>query len=89
MKLKQCEGNRRVLYRNNYYAAFVESVRERTPSVAPIEDAVRSDALSHLSLMAIKSGEEVVWDPEAYRILSPDSLKSKMDHKIRGEWAQS
>jgi predicted dehydrogenase len=89
LKLKSCEGNRRVLYRNNYYAAFVESVRERTPSVAPIEDAVRSDALSHLSLMAIKSGEEVVWDPEAYRILSPDSLKSKMDHKIRGEWAQS
>jgi hypothetical protein len=78
-----------VLYRNNYYASFVESVRDRSPSIAPIEDAVRSDAFSHLSLMAIKSGQEVIWDPKAYRIVSPEPLNSQMNHQIRGEWAQS
>ena len=66
----------------------MDSVRDRTPSIAPIEDAVRSDALSHLSLLAIKSGGEVVWDPKAYRILSPEALNSKMTHEIRGAWAQ-
>ena len=35
-------------------------------------DAVRSDALSHLSVLAIQSGGEVVWDPKAYRIVSPE-----------------
>lgn len=58
-------------------------------TTAPIEDAVRSDALSHLSLMAIKSGQEVGWDPKAYRILAPEQLKSQMTHEIRGDWAQS
>jgi hypothetical protein len=77
-----------VLYKNHYYKAFVDSVRDRTPSVAPIEDAVRSDALSHLSVLAVQSGKEVVWDPKAYKITSPDELKPKMSHDIRGQWAQ-
>ena len=89
LKLKQCEGTKRVLYHNRYYKSFVDSVRERSPSIAPIEDAVRSDALSHLSLMAIKSGGEVVWDPKAYRIVSPEALNAQMKCEVRGTWAQS
>ena len=75
-------------YRNNFDAPLVESVRERPPSIAPIEDAVRSDALSHLSLMAIKFGQEVVWDPKASSILMPEQLKFEMTHEIRDDWAQ-
>ena len=86
LKLRQCEGTHRVLYKNRYYQAFIDSVRERSPSIAPIEDAVRSDALSHLSLIAIKSGGDVVWDPKAYRIKSPAALNAQMDHPVRGKW---
>ncbi len=88
-RLRECEGTKRVLYRPHYYKAFVDSVRDRSPSVAPIEDAVRSDAISHLSLLAIKSGGEVVWDPEAYRIKSPEELNAKMSHEVRGTWQQT
>jgi predicted dehydrogenase len=89
LKLRQIEGDRRVRYHKDFFSAFVESVRDRSPTVAPIDDAIRTDAISHLSLMAIKSGGEVVWDSKAYRILSPDSLNSEMSSKIRGDWAQS
>jgi predicted dehydrogenase len=89
LKLRTCEGTKRVTYYNRYYKAFVDSVRDKLPSISPIEDAVRSDALSHLSLMAIKNGGEVVWDPRGYRILSPESLNAQMSHPIRGKWAQS
>ena len=89
LKLKQCEGTKRVLYHNKYYKSFVDSVRERSPSVAPIQDAVRSDALSHLSLMAIKTGGEVVWDPKKYKIKSPMALNEQMHCPVRGEWKQS
>jgi predicted dehydrogenase len=88
LKLKECEGSKRVLYRNKYYQAFVESVRDRSPSVAPIQDAVRSDAFSHLSIMAIKSGGEVIWDPKKYEIKSPQKLNDQMSHAIRGDWKQ-
>jgi predicted dehydrogenase len=88
-KLKRCDGTKRVLYHNRYYKSFVDSVRDRSPSIAPIEDAVRSDALSHLALLAIKSGGEVVWDPKEYKIVSPDGLNAQMTHPVRGAWQQS
>ena len=89
LKLKQCEGSKRVVYRKGYYRSFIESVRDRSASMGPIEDAVRSDAISHLSLLAIKSGGEVVWDPKKYQIKSPKELKAQMSHPIRGDWKQS
>jgi len=88
-KLDPCRGGKRVLYRNRYYQAFVDSVRQRAPSVAPIEDALRSDAISHLSLLAIKNGSEVVWDPHKYKIKSPTSLHRQMTCPVRGNWKQS
>ncbi|MCX6995767.1 MAG: hypothetical protein NTV49_01450 [Kiritimatiellaeota bacterium] len=89
LKLRQCEGTKRVLYHNRYYKSFVDSVSDRSPSIAPIEDAVRSDALSHLSLLAIKSGGEVVWDPQNYKIIAPEALNAQMSHPVRGAWQQS
>ena len=89
LKLRECEGTKRVIYRNQYYKSFVDSVRDRLPSIAPIEDAVRSDALSHLSLLAIKSGGEVVWDPKNYKIKSPPALNEQLTCPVRGDWKQS
>ncbi|MFU8893278.1 MAG: Gfo/Idh/MocA family protein [Luteolibacter sp.] len=89
LRLREPMGDRRVHYRPNYYAAFVESVRDGTPSVGPIDDALRSDAISHLSLLAIQSGEELVWDPTTYRILSPESVIPNMHREIRGPWKQT
>jgi predicted dehydrogenase len=86
---KQGEGAKRVLYQKNYYQAFVDAVRDHTPSVGPIADAVRSDALSHLSVLAIQSGGEVVWDPKAYRMVSPEALNERMSQPVRGDWKQS
>ena len=88
-KLDPCQGDKRVRYHNRYYEAFVDSVRTRTPSMAPIEDALRSDALSHLSLLAIKSGSEVIWDPHRYKIKSPKKLNAQMNCAVRGDWKQS
>lgn len=89
LRLRQCEGTKRVRYRSKYYQAFVDSVRDRSPSVAPIEDAVRSDALSHLSVLAVESGGTVVWDPRKYQITSPSGLNTKMSRPVRGSWVQS
>lgn len=80
------EGARRVPYHNRYYRSFVECVRDRTPSISPVDHAVRSDAISHLSLLAIRSGAEVSWDPKAYRIVSPEKLNGQMAVPVRGDW---
>ena len=77
------------MYHNHYQAAFVESVRTRGSLVAPIEDAVRSDTLSHVSLIAIQSRQEVVWDPQAYRFVTPTALNSQISKPARGNWLRA
>lgn len=74
-RVKMGEGDKRVPYHKNYSQAFV--------------DAVRSDAISHLSAIAIQSGVEVVWDPKAYRILSPEPLNKMMSVEARPPWQQA
>jgi predicted dehydrogenase len=86
---KQSPDAKRVPYQKNHYKAFVDAVRDHTPSIGPVGDAVRSDALSHLSVLAIQSGGEVVWAPKAYRIVSPQPLNECMSHPVRGDWKQS
>jgi hypothetical protein len=83
------ESAKRVPYHNRYYKHFCECVRDRTPSISPIDHAVRSDAISHLSLMAIKTGGEVVWDPKEYKIKSPGALNDQMSIQARGPWQQT
>jgi predicted dehydrogenase len=86
---KPAPDAKRVPYQNNYYKAFVDAVRDHTPTIGPIGDAVRSDALSHLSVLAIQSAGEVVWDPKAYRVVSPAPLNERMNQPVRGDWKQS
>ena len=82
-------GPKTVPYHNRYYASFVESVRNHATSIAPIDHAVRSDAISHLSVIAIKAAKEITWDPKAYRIAAPDGLNDQLNVAVRGAWAQS
>ena len=89
LKIREPEGGKRVHYHNRCYRAFVESVRDRKVCYGPIGDAVRSDAISHLALMAVKSGAEVVWDPQKYEIKTPGNLADQMNCAVRGNWAQS
>lgn len=89
LKLDPCEGDRRVKYHFNYYKTFLHTVNDRSTSITPIDDAVRSDAISHLTNIAIKSGRELTWDPVAYQLKSPVELDSHTRCQVRGDWKQS
>jgi hypothetical protein len=41
------------------------------------------------TVLAIQSGGEVVWDPKAYSIVSPEPLNERKSHPVRGEWKQA
>ena len=42
---------------------FVESIKTRQPTINPLETAIRSDTISHLSDIAIRLGRPIQWDP--------------------------
>jgi hypothetical protein len=65
---------------------FVESIRSRRPTVNPLETAIRSDTISHLSDIAIRLGRPVRWDPAKERIIGDAEAEKKLDRPLRKPW---
>jgi len=71
----------------NHAQDFLNATRSRKPSVNPIESAVRSDAISHLSDIAIRTGRRIRWDPAEERILDDAEASRRLDRPMRDPWA--
>ena len=66
---------------------FLNSIRSRESTANPIESAVRSDSISHLSDIAIRVGRRIRWDPAAERIVDDAAASRMLDRPLRGPWS--
>lgn len=67
-------------------AKFIECVRTRQPTVCPVEDAVRSDLISHISEIAIRTGRKIVWDPVKEQIVGDPAAARMLSRGLREPW---
>ena len=65
---------------------FVESIRTRRPTINPLDSAIRSDTISHLSDIAIRLGRAVHWDPAKERIIDDRGATGRLDRPMREPW---
>jgi len=66
---------------------FLDAVKSRQPAVSPIEDAVRSDIISHLCNIAVRVGRKVRWDPKTEQILDDaEAAKLAQARPMREPW---
>jgi len=65
---------------------FVESIRTRRPTINPLDSAIRSDTISHLSDIAIRLGRAVRWDPAKERIIDDREATERLDRPMRKPW---
>lgn len=65
---------------------FVECMKTRRPTVNPLESAIRSDTISHLSDIAIRLGRTIRWDPKKERIIGDKEAEKKLDRPMRRPW---
>jgi hypothetical protein len=65
---------------------FVECMKTRQSTINPLESAIRSDTISHLSDIAIRLGRTIRWDPERERILDDGEAEKKLDRPMRRPW---
>lgn len=65
---------------------FVDAIRNGTPTISPLEAAIRSDTLSHLGDIAIRTGRTIQWDPEAETIVDDRDAEQMLDRPLRDEW---
>lgn len=71
----------------NHYHNFVDCMISRKPTVNPLEAAIRSDTISHLADIVVRSGKPVQWDPKTEKIVDGTPAQTALlDRVPRKEW---
>ncbi|MGA2621500.1 MAG: Gfo/Idh/MocA family oxidoreductase [Thermoguttaceae bacterium] len=70
----------------NHYQNFIDSVKSRKPAVSPLDHAVRSDIISHLCNIAVRTKRKVAWDPKQQTIVGDDEAVKLMHRELRAPW---
>ncbi len=71
----------------NHADNFIQAVKTRQVPVSNISDAVRSDLISLLCDIAVRTGEKITWDPKNRELVNPSSeAKALLTRKMRSPW---
>jgi predicted dehydrogenase len=75
------------LYRSDDHKGnFVDCVRTRAQTVAPVEVAHRSVAIGHLGTIAMKTGRKLKWDPQRERFIGDEEANRLLSRPMRSPW---
>jgi len=77
---------RRLPVSANHGQNLLDAIQTRSQPVSNIVDAVRSDTISHLSDIAIRTGRKIQWDPKKEQILNDDQAARMLDRALRAPW---
>jgi len=71
----------------NHEQDFILAIKEGKRAVTSLEEAVRSDIISHLCDIAIRTNSKVSWDPKKFEFISvPDVGKKMVSRSMRAPW---
>jgi len=69
-----------------HYRDFIDSVKSRKPTVAPVEVAHHSAIPGHLGLIAMLVGRKIKWDAAKEVIVGDDEATKLLHREYRGSW---
>ena len=79
-------GEVRLPFSHHHAQNFVDGIRTRIAPVSDIDSAVRSDAISLLSDIAIRTGRTIRWNPQAEMIVADEAARRMMSRTPRPGW---
>lgn len=71
---------------NHHQQNFLDCVKTRASTVAPVEVAVRSDTLCQLSDIAMRLGRKLRWDPENEKFINDTQADRMLKRPARSPW---
>ncbi len=69
-----------------HHQSWIQAIRTGGPSVDDIESAFRSDMISQLADLCIRTGAPVRWDPVAQTIVGNEMARAMMRKPMRSPW---
>ncbi|GAB6165082.1 Gfo/Idh/MocA family oxidoreductase [Thermostilla marina] len=65
---------------------FIDAVKSRKPAITSIEEAVRSDVISHMCDIAVRTGRPITWDPKKEEIVGDEEASKMLHRDMRAPW---
>jgi predicted dehydrogenase len=65
---------------------FLACIKSRAETVCPIDEAVRSDTLCHVSDIAMRLNRKVIWDPKRERFTDDPEANLRLARRMRAPW---
>jgi len=72
--------------KNDHQGNFLDCVKSRKPTAAPIETAHRTITVAHLGNIAMRLGRKIRWDPAAEQVVGDDEAAALLDRPLREPW---
>ena len=75
------------LYKSNDHVRnFIDCVKSRAKTISPIETAIRSDTISHMSDICIRLNTPIKWDPKNEKIIENKQASVMLNRPMRSPW---
>ncbi len=65
---------------------FINCVKSRKATISGIETAIRSDTISHLSNICVRTRRPIQWDPDREQIVDDESASAMLTREQREPW---
>jgi len=79
-------GDLRLYESKDHIGNYLDCIRSRARTVCPIEVAIRSDMICHLSDIAMRLERKLRWDPDNERFVDDDAANRMLTRAMRSPW---
>lgn len=79
-------GDIRLYESNDHFQNFLDCVRSRKTTIAPVETACRSVSVGHLGEIAMLTGRTIRWDPVREEITGDPGASALLGRSYRKPW---
>ncbi|MFO0874144.1 MAG: Gfo/Idh/MocA family oxidoreductase [Phycisphaerales bacterium] len=79
-------GETRLTVSNDHHQDFLDAVKSRRATIAPIEEAHRSITIAHLGNIAMRTGRSIRWDSATETIDNDAGASAMLQRTMRGPW---
>jgi hypothetical protein len=81
------QASDKLIYKSPSHARnFVDCIKSRESTINPLESAIRSDTISHLSDICIRTGRPIQWDPVKEKIQGDAAATKMFGRPMRQPW---
>jgi len=65
---------------------FVDCIKSRAKTINPVESAIRSDTISHMSDICVRMNTPIEWDPVTEKIINNPQAAKMLARPMRSPW---